>query len=175
VTTVLAALLDLSNIVGGFLLSSILLWDVPKVGPVLARFTARVARAGDVVGVIALMAGGYWVIVHLASGPHVFHFELVGAGIGVALLRRRLFTPAAGPGPAGPASASGADHSTTSMFVPSQGASAPGTSPASAQAHGAARSPAQAQSAPTGGILLLAVFGLIAIAVGIQGLMTPDG
>jgi hypothetical protein len=70
--------------------------------------------------------------VHLTSGPHVFHFEVVGIAVGLALLRDRLF-----------------------------------------------RSPAPTRGPPTttllrGGSLLLAVLGVVAIIVGIQGLFTPD-
>ena len=76
------------------------------------------------------MAGGYYLIVHLTSGPHVFHFELVGIGVGVALLWDRL-----------------------------TGRPAPST---------------DARGASTGAGLLLAIFGIIAIIVGIQGLVTPN-
>lgn len=128
---VTAALLDLTNIVGGFLLAAVLLADLPRVGGGIARGAAIAARASAVIGVFALVLGGYYLVVHLTSGPHVFQFELVGIGVGVAILRDRLF---------------------------------PGVS-----ARGAPAAPV------TGGDLLLAVFGLIAVLVGIKGLFTPDG
>lgn len=124
---VTAALLDLSNIVGGFMLASVLLVDLPRVGAWVRRVAESLARAALVVGVLALVMSGYYLIVHLAGGPHVFHFELVGIGVGVAILRDRLF-------------------------------------PQATDARGSA-----------GGSLLLAVFGLIAILVGVQGLLTANG
>lgn len=121
-----ALLLDLANIVGGFLLAIGLLRQLPRVGDDLARGAARIGAAGWIVGVVALVAGGYWLIVHLVSGPRVFHFEIVGIGVGLALLWDRL------TGRRGPREGSGAG-------------------------------------------LLLAIFGIIAVLAGIQGLFTPDG
>jgi hypothetical protein len=126
----MALLLDLANIAGGLLLALPLL---PRV-----RVAGRVAPVALVVGVVALVAGGYYLLVHAVNGPHVFHFELVGIGVGVALLWHRL-TGRGGP-----------------RAEPAGG----GTGPA---------------GGGTGPALLLAVFGLIAIVVGIQGLFTPDG
>jgi hypothetical protein len=127
----MALLLDLANIVGGFLLAVGLLRRLPAIGYDLGRFAARVVPFGWVVGVAALLGGGYYLIVHLISGPRLFHFEVVGIGVGIALLWDRL----------------------TGRQVPRQ----------------------SEQHAPMGLRLLLAVFGLIAIVVGIQGLFTPDG
>ena len=127
----IALLLDLSNIVGGFLLAIALLQRTPRIGDDLARADATVAPYAWIVGVVALVAGGYYLIVHLTSGPHVFHFEVVGIAVGVALLRDRLMRRPI---------ASGASTTT----------------------------------AVEGGSLLLAIFGLIAVLVGIQGLFTPD-
>ena len=129
---IMALLLDLANIVGGFLLAIALLRGLPRVGNDLARFADRVAPFGWIVGIVALVAAGYWLIVHMVSGPHVFHFEVVGLGVGLALLWERL----------------------------------------------TGRRPASREGEPTmatGPALLLAIFGLIAIVVGIQGLFTPDG
>jgi hypothetical protein len=142
----MALLLDLANIVGGFLLAAGLLWRSPRIGDDLARAAGRIAPYGWMVGVVALVAGGYYLIVHLTSGPHVFHFEVVGIGVGLALLRDRLTGPNA-PQPGRRVWAR------------------PGTrSPA-------ATAPADAT---TGTGLLLAIFGIIAILVGIQGLFTPN-
>lgn len=127
---VMALLLDLANIFGGFLLAAPLLRHVPRVGDDLTRAAAAVAPFAWVVGVVALVAGGYYLIVHLTSGPHVFHFELVGIGMGVALLWDRL------RGRAAPRADTGGEA--------------------------------------VGAALLLAVFGIIAIVVGVQGLFTPD-
>jgi hypothetical protein len=131
---IMALLLDLANIVGGFLLAIALLRHLPRVGDDLGRAADKVAVAGWVVGIVALVAGGYYLIVHLTSGPHVFHFEIVGIGVGVALLWDRLTGRHARP-------------------------TEPSTEPS---------------SGTTGVGLLLAIFGLIAIIVGIQGLFTPD-
>lgn len=128
---IMALLLDLANIVGGFLLAVALLRRLPRVGDDLGRFAGRVAPFGWIVGIVALAAGGYYLIVHLTSGPRVFHFELVGIGVGIALLWDRL------TGRQGPRQDDG--------------------------------------SAATGVALLLAIFGLIAIVVGVQGLFTSDG
>jgi hypothetical protein len=131
---IMSLLLDLANIAGGFLLAVALLRQLPRVGGTLGRFAARGAPFGWVLGVIALVAAGYHLIVHLITGPHLFHFELVGVGVGVALLWDRL------TGRPRPKSDRSAD-----------------------------------EPVPAGPALLLAIFGLIAIIVGIQGLFTPDG
>jgi len=122
---IVALLLDLANIVGGFLLAVPLLTRLPRVGDDVGRFAARLAPYGWLVGIVALVAGGYYLLVHLTSGPRLFHFEVIGIAVGIALLWDRL-------------------------------TGRPG------------------RSAATGPALLLAVLGLIAIIVGIQGLFTPD-
>lgn len=127
---IMALLLDLANILGGFLLALPLLGQAPRLG---ARFTgpgAWLTRFRVAVGVVALVAGGYYLLVHAVSGPRVFHFEIVGIGVGAALLWDRL-----------------TGRSTTEPR----------------------------HTDPAGPGLLLAVFGLIAIVVGVQGLFTPDG
>lgn len=123
----IALLLDVANILGGFLLAMALLEQTPRVGDDLRGFAQKLAPFKWIVGVVALVAGGYYLIVHLTSGPRLFHFGLVGIGVGVALLWDRL---AGRPAPNG------------------------GTS---------------------GKPLLLAIFGLVAIIVGLQGLFTPNG
>jgi hypothetical protein len=122
---IMALLLDLANILGGFLLAVPLLARLPRIGDDLGRFAARLAPYGWLVGIVALVAGGYYLLVHLISGPRLFHFEVVGIAVGVALLWDRL----------------------TGRPV---------------------------RSAATGPALLLAVLGLIAVVVGVQGLFTPD-
>jgi hypothetical protein len=136
---IMALLLDLANILGGFLLAIALFRRLPRVGDDLARFAARIGPFGWIVGIVALVAGGYYLIVHLVSGPHLFHFEVVGIGVGLALLWDRL-TGRGRPGP---------DVDPASTATTDAGSS-------------------------TGWALLLAIFGLIAIIVGIQGLFTPD-
>ncbi len=127
----IALLLDLANIVGGFLLAAGLLRRSPRIGANLARAEAVIAPFGWLVGLVALVAGGYYLIVHATSGPRVFHYELVGIGVGVVLLWDRLTgRPALRP---------------------------------------------DERSAATGAGLLLTVFGIIAIVVGLQGLVTPNG
>ncbi|GAA2336227.1 hypothetical protein [Dactylosporangium salmoneum] len=126
----LALLLDLANIAGGFLLAIALLRRLPRVGDDLGRFADRVAPFGWIVGIVALAAGAAWLLTHLLAGPRVFHFEVVGIGVGVALLWERL---TGRQRPADPA---------------------PG-------------------EVPAGAALLLAVFGIVAILVGLQGLVTP--
>ncbi len=133
---IMALLLDLANIVGGFLLAIGLLQRLPRIGDELAGFAARTAKFGWVVGIVALVAGGYYVIVHLISGPRLFHFEVVGIGVGLALLWDRL-----------------------------TGRQSPPKS----------RPPEGDQNSPAGLELLLAIFGLIAMVVGVQGLFTSDG
>ena len=97
----MALLLDLANIVGGLLLAAALLRQIPRVGGGFGTFVDRVAPWGWVVGVAALVAGGYYLLVHLFDGPHVFHFEVVGIAVGLALLwdriRGRERTEPAGP------------------------------------------------------------------------------
>lgn len=127
----MALLLDLANIVGGFLLAIALLRKLPRVGDDLGGLAARVAPFGWIVGVVALVAAGYYLIVHLVSGPHLFHFEVVGLGAGIALLWDRL-----------------------------RGRSVPRET--------------ENRDTATGVALLLAIFGIIAIIVGIQGLFTSD-
>lgn len=132
----LALLLDLSNILGGFLLAIGLLALIPNAGDTLARFAERLAPFRWIVGVAALVCGGFFLIVHLISGPRVFHFELVGIAVGVLLLWDRL--RAGRPLREGMAN----------RDLPASGAQGPG--------------------------LVLAVFGIIAMIVGLQGLFTPD-
>lgn len=122
----LSLILDLCNILGGFLLAIGLLVLAPRIGDDFERFAARLARFRWIVGIAALVCGGYFLIVHLTSGPHVFHFEVVGIVVGVLLLWERLRVGRA---------------------LPDSAARGPG--------------------------LLLAVFGVIAMIVGLQGLFTP--
>lgn len=122
----LSLILDLCNILGGFLLAIGLLVLAPRIGDDFERFAARMARFRWIVGIAALVCGGYFLIVHLTSGPHVFHFEVVGIVVGVLLLWERLRVGRA---------------------LPDSAARGPG--------------------------LLLAVFGVIAMIVGVQGLFTP--
>jgi len=126
----IALLLDLANIVGGFLLAGRLLGRLPRVGDDVLRTKSAAAPYAWIVGIIALVAGGYYLVVHLTSGPHVFHFEVIGIAVGLVLLWDRLTGKPAMNGGSGTALA--------------------------------------------GRALLLAVLGLIAIIVGIQGLFTPD-
>jgi len=145
--SLIALLLDAANIVGGFLLAIALLRRLPRVGDDLARGADRVAPFGWIVGIAALVAGGFYLIMHLTEG-RVWHFEIVGIGVGLALLWDRL-TGRRSPADAGPAIATGSA---------TRAGPATDTRPATA----------------TGVALLLAIFGLIAIVVGIQGLFTPD-
>lgn len=126
----MALLLDLANILGGFLLAIALLARLPRVGDDLRRGAAKLGPFGWIVGVVALVAGGYYLLVHLTSGPHVFHFEVVAIAVGVALLWDRL--------------------------------------------QGRTTDRAPARSSGSGAGLLLAILGIIAIVVGLQGLFTPN-
>ncbi|MFI5910666.1 hypothetical protein [Dactylosporangium sp. NPDC051541] len=143
---ILALLLDLANIAGGFLLAIALLRRLPRIGADLGRFADRVAPFGWIVGIVALAMGVTYLLIHVLTGPHLFIFEVVGIGVGVALLwdrltgRRAITSAPHGPSP----------HSPT------------------------APRPLPNADTPTGVALLLAVFGVIAIVVGIQGLFTPD-
>jgi hypothetical protein len=87
---IMALLLDLANIVGGLLLAVPLLRQIPSAGDGVSRFAGKVAPWGWVVGVVALVAGGYYLLVHVFSGPRVFHFEVVGILVGLALLWDRI-------------------------------------------------------------------------------------
>ncbi|WP_300576354.1 hypothetical protein [Phenylobacterium sp.] len=129
--SVIALLLDLSNIFGGFLLAIGLLARLPSVGDNLADAARKLGPLGWIVGVIALICGGYYLIVHLTSGPRLFHFEVVAIIAGVLLLWDRL---------------------------------------------GLARRTGQEipESRSTGAGLIVAIFGVIAILVGLQGLFTPN-
>lgn len=173
---VTAALLDLTNIVGGFLLAAALLRELPRVGPSVTRAAGAVARGAVVIGVLALTVGGYYLILHLTAGPHVFHFELIGIGVGVATLRDRLFplSRATNPtdrvtAPAGAPDASGLPGTTGPA----------GTGPMGTSPMGAGAGDPGAGAGPgfpiTGNELLLAIFGLIAVIAGLQGLLTADG
>lgn len=158
----MALLLDAANIVGGLLLA------VPLLGrfPVIARVTERIAGWRWLIGVAALVASGYFLIVHLVSGPHLFHFEVVGIAVGVILAWERLtgrrpLVPAT-PVPATPVPATPAPAPT----APGGGLADPAPTPAP--------TPAPSPADPTGPALLVAVFGIIAIIVGLQGLFTPN-
>jgi hypothetical protein len=127
----ISLLLDLSNILGGFLLAIGLLVLIPKVGDDLSRFSDRMGPFRWIVGVVALVCGGYFLIVHLTSGPRVFHFEIVGIIVGVLLLWDRLRA-----------------GRIANRDLPVSGSRGPG--------------------------LVLAIFGVIAMIVGLQGLFTSD-
>ena len=127
----LALILDLSNILGGFLLAIGLLALIPRAGDDLGRFAERLNPFRWIVGIVALVCGGYYLVVHLISGPHVFHFEIVGIAVGVLLLWDRL-------------RAGRLAH----RELPASGSQGAG--------------------------LVLAVFGVIAMIVGVQGIFTPD-
>ncbi|WP_433794606.1 hypothetical protein [Actinoplanes sp. CA-252034] len=146
----MALLLDAANIIGGLLLA------IPLLGrfPVIARLTARIAPWRWLIGIVALVAGGYFLIVHLISGPHLFHFEVVGIAVGVILAWERL----TGRRPLAPA-------------TPVPASTAPG-----ATSHEPATAPSRAPDPAdlSGPALLVAVFGIIAIIVGVQGLFTPN-
>lgn len=123
---ILALALDLSNIVGGFLLAIGLLGRTPRVGNELERGADRLAPFAWIIGVIALVSAGWWLIIHLTSPPGVMHFELVGLAVGFALLWGRL-------------------------------------------------KGRPVMSGDRGLPMLIAIFGIIAMLVGIEGLMTADG
>ncbi len=123
-------LLDLANILGGFLLAIALLEQSPKIGDDLAGFARKLGPFAWIVGVVALACGRYFLIVHLTSGPHVFHYEVVGIAVGLALLWDRI-----------------------------QGRPDANT----------------VRSGTTGRGLAFAIFGIVAIIVGLQGLLTPNG
>ena len=127
----LALILDLCNILGGFLLAIGLLALIPNAGDNLARFAERLSPFRWIVGIAALVCGGFFLIVHLISGPRVFHFEIVGIAVGVLLLWDRL-------------RAGRLAH----RDLPASGSQGAG--------------------------LVLAVFGIIAMIVGLQGIFTPD-
>lgn len=144
---IMALLLDFANIAGGLLLAAALLQRLPKVGDDLGLAARAAAPYGWIVGLVALVTGGYYLLVHLTDGPRVFHFELVGIAIGVALLWDRL------RGGRAPKDSTTATPTTGSTAV--------------------ARTRSAVET-PTGVALLLAVFGIIAVIVGFQGLLTPD-
>ncbi|GAA4604055.1 hypothetical protein BJY16_004845 [Actinoplanes octamycinicus] len=125
----MAYLLDFANILGGLLLAVPLLRRVPSVGGGLERFADRVARWSWLIGIVALVAAGFFLIVHLFDG-RILHFEVVGLAVGL-LLTWEKFT----------------------------GRRAPGTT---------------GTSEPAGWALAVAIFGVIAVVVGIQGLFTPN-
>lgn len=151
------ALLDLSNIVGGFLLALALLTAIPQVGDGLARAGGAIGPFGWVVGIVALVCGGYFLLYHLANGPHVFHFEVVAILVGVALLWDRL---------TGRSPLVGRDSS------PRGGSADPLTR--RDPAVGGRRTAVAQTGTATGWGLILAIFGIIAMIVGIQGLLTPN-
>ena len=150
------ALLDLSNIVGGFLLALALLAAIPQVGDGLARAGGVLGPFGWIVGIVALVCGGYFFIYHLLNGPHIFHFEVVAIGVGIALLWDRLTgrTPLTGR------------DGTTRESLPGDGDAA--------VADGDPVPGRSTTATATGWSLVLAIFGIVAIIVGFQGLFTPN-
>lgn len=163
---IMALLLDFANIAGGLLLAAALLQRLPRVGDDLGLAARAAAPYGWIVGLVALVTGGYYLLVHATDGPRIFHFELVAIAMGVILLWDRLRgrgrggeTAAGKSGAGSPAAGAG------SADAPAIG-SAGGTT--------AVSRPRAAVAAPTGVALLLAVFGIIAVLVGFQGLLTPD-
>ncbi|MFN8077645.1 MAG: hypothetical protein U0Q15_19790 [Kineosporiaceae bacterium] len=126
--------LDLANILGGFLLAVPLLRQIPGAAR-LDEIAATLDRFRIVVAVACLVAAGYFLLVHITSGPRVFHFEIVGLIVGVLLLRR--------------------------PSTPGRRAAEPQPSAGNAVT----------QDPLT---LLVCVLGIIAIVVGLQGLVTPN-
>lgn len=122
-------LLDLANILGGFLLALPLLRQSP-VGGSLDTVADTLGRFRIAVAIVALVAAGYFLIVHLTEG-RLFHFELVGLAVGLLLLR-----------------------------------------PVSAASGRRAAPESPVTQEPLA--LLVCVLGLIAIVVGLQGLVTPN-
>ena len=125
----ISLLLDLANIIGGFLLAIGLLVKIPDAGGSLAKGAAKIAPFGWLVAVAALVCAGYFILVHLTSGPRLFHYEVVGLITGILLLMDRVNAGRDTSDPVG------------------KGAS--------------------------GFQTFVAIFGVIAIIVGIQGLFTP--
>ncbi|WP_229074755.1 hypothetical protein [Actinoplanes sp. DH11] len=186
----MALLLDLANILGGLLLAVPLLRSLPTVGTPLGRLTDKISPWAWLVGVLALVTGGYYLLVHLFSGPHLFHFEVVGLAVGVILLWDRLTgrhtptTPAPGLAPASSApggpSAGGSAPGGSGAGGSAPGGSTPGGSAPGGSGPGGGPGPAASVSAPggqgvlAGRTLILAIFGVIAIVVGLQGFFTPN-
>ncbi|MEV6347574.1 hypothetical protein [Actinoplanes sp. NPDC051851] len=129
----MALLLDLANIIGGLLLAVPLLLRLPTIGYDLGRFAARIAGWTWIIGVVALVAGGYWLLVHIFSGPGILHFEVVGIAVGLLLTWDRL---------------------TGRRVLP--------------------ENPPNTPVEVSGPALIIAIVGLIAIVVGVQGLFTPN-
>lgn len=182
----IALLLDLANIFGGFLLAIPLLAQIPRIGDDLVTADRSLAPFAWVVGVVALVTGGYYLIVHLVDGPQVFHFELIGIAVGVALLWDRL-TGGRRPGHGGAghggtlrdrfAARSGTAHDRATGLdrATAQDPATPSTNSAPDAPHAPAGTGRRATTGSAEGArLLLAIFGLIAILVGIQGLFTAD-
>jgi hypothetical protein len=102
----MALLLDLANIVGGFVLASGLLARIPGVEDGVQRARGALDPFGWIVGVVALVTSAYWILVHITDGPRLFHFEIVGLIVGVALLWERI-TGRSRPGGDDPDAATG--------------------------------------------------------------------
>jgi hypothetical protein len=85
----MALALNFANILGGLVLAGLLLARLPRVGDTMGRIAARLTPAGWVIGIVALVAGGYFLIVHLFEG-YILHFEVVGIAVGVLLAWERL-------------------------------------------------------------------------------------
>ncbi len=126
----ISLLLDLANIVGGFILAIGLLALIPNVGPALGRGADRIGPFAWVVGVVALVCGGFYLILHVLHGPGVLIFEVVAIITGVLLLWDRLRM-----------------RRLVNHDIP--------------------------RSSNQGAGLVLAIYGVIAIIVGIDGLLTP--
>ncbi|MFG1928111.1 hypothetical protein [Cryptosporangium sp. NPDC048952] len=167
---IMALLLDFANIAGGLLLASALLQRLPRVGDDLGLVARAAAPYGWIVGLVALVTGGYYLLVHATDGPHVFHFELVAIAMGVILLWDRLRSGRGAGRPAASAAPAGGGQAGAGSVAPAGVGSARPAGPGGS----AGSRTAAAVAAPTGVALLLAVFGIIAVIVGFQGLLTPD-
>jgi hypothetical protein len=164
----MSLLLDLANIFGGFLLSIGILQHLPYIGSGLNDFMRVVAPFRWIVGIVTLVAAGYFLINHLVSGPHLFHFEVVGIGVGLALLWDRLTSKQTTSGsPALP------DGDVTEV-IPGPQQSAPAAGSFLPPRPGRVEATVDGEDLSSGPALLLAIFGLIAVVVGIQGMVTPN-
>ena len=96
--SLIALFLDLSNIFGGLILAFPLFARIPSVGGGF-KDTKSVDKFAWIVGVVALVTGGYFFIMHLINGGHILHYEVVAIIVGLLLMLPMMGQTIKGDGP----------------------------------------------------------------------------
>ena len=90
--------LHLANIFGGILLALPMIIELSKPNSNVKSSAKSAGEYGWIVGIVALVTGGYFLIVHLDT-LDVTHYEVVAVIVGLLLIAPRLGRSISGQGP----------------------------------------------------------------------------